>query len=355
MGPVRWDALSWEDFKIEISIVGGILLYVLLAVTARNRSKQIALKWYNYTAAIWEKNFALLGNNGATLSRDGPRDYIFYASGRAHINDLYAFIHTKGQLDPIQLANDYVISNDSFNRVTYYARLRKNESDPITFAILPVEKVANFIKDRWDLTEFTKKQTLPGFPHEHYTVLSDAPEFTTMIWEDPAVKQAIFASIGLNEKGEGTPFNTPLIDSIVMSDLPYVKPEKMEDLDNPKLLKFEYRLPSISSPNARDIISGQAQLVIDLIDYVGQLGRLSFEGRERAKKRRAYAEEIVMKTKEKERKQELADKKYKEKKERAEAIMKLSPEEQRKAEEKERKKAAKEAAKKGLKKGRLAA
>ena len=48
---------------------------------------------YRVTSEIWENNFAHTGGDKAKLVRDGPRDYIFFASGRAHVLDMYTFIH----------------------------------------------------------------------------------------------------------------------------------------------------------------------------------------------------------------------------------------------------------------------
>ncbi|KAJ3044248.1 hypothetical protein HK097_001548 [Rhizophlyctis rosea] len=345
---VKWNTLTVDDFHFEIGVVAILGLYGVVALLARQKAGDFAKNWYRITSDIWEQNFAHTGADKAKLVRDGPRDYIFFASGRAHVLDMYTFIHTAARLDPIQYLYDYINPQEKKDRLTYYIRLHKEESDPIVFAIIPKDNVQKFTKDRWDLTEFPKKQTLPNFPHSHYTVLTDAPEFTTQLWEDPEIRKAIFASIGLDAEGNGEAWSEGLIESVVLSDLPYLKPEKMEELQLPKLLKFEFR-----APKEAGLVQQQARFVLDVVDYIGQLGKLSAEGRAKAKKRREFAEGIVLKLAEEERKKELADKKIKERKAIADEMAKRSPEEQRKWEEKEKKKQQKKQAKSMVKSGRV--
>ena len=80
------------------------------------------------------------------------------------------------------------------------------------------------------------------------------------------------------------------------------------------------------------------EFIMDLIDAVGQFGVLSADGRSRALRLRLNAEDVVRKSLEESRKEELAKRKFADKKAKLDQIAKLSPEEQRKFEEKERKK-----------------
>ena len=47
---------------------------------------------------------------------------------------------------------------------------------------------------------------------------------------------------------------------------------RMEELNLPKLLKFEFR-----APKEAVLIQQQARFVLDIVDYIGQLGKLSPE------------------------------------------------------------------------------
>ena len=82
-------------------------------------------------------------------------------------------------------------------------------------------------------------------------------------------------------------------------------------------------------------------MVFDVIDLVGSAGSLSSDGKSKSKKLRDAAQAAIMRKTEDKRRQELADKKYAEKVAKEKAIMNLSPEAQRKAEEKLRKAEAK--------------
>lgn len=82
-------------------------------------------------------------------------------------------------------------------------------------------------------------------------------------------------------------------------------------------------------------------MVFDVIDLVGTAGSLSSDGKAKSKKLRDAAQATIMRKTEDKRRQELADKKYAEKVAKENAIMNLSPDAQRKAEEKLRKAEAK--------------
>jgi len=110
-----------------------------------------------------------------------------------------------------------------------------------------------------------------------------------------------------------------------------------------KNLQFIFSLPDLTNPTA-DIISYQkllSEMMFDLVDLIGTAGNLSPEAKSKSKKLRVAAQSAIMKKTEEARRQELADKKYAEKIAKEKAIVNLSPESQRKAEEKLRKQEAK--------------
>lgn len=112
---------------------------------------------------------------------------------------------------------------------------------------------------------------------------------------------------------------------------------------NPKTLQFIFSIPELVDAPA-DVAAYQtllSEMVFDVIDLVGSAGSLSSDGKSKSKKLRDAAQAAIMRKTEDKRRQELADKKYAEKVAKEKAIMNLSPEAQRKAEEKLRKAEAK--------------
>lgn len=98
------------------------------------------------------------------------------------------------------------------------------------FAIILKTLFSTVVADRWDLTEFPKKRDISArtapFPNDAYSVLADAPEFLSTFWDDLEIRRKFWISMGLDEHGNGTPFEHPVVEQIVLSDLPKNKPTK---------------------------------------------------------------------------------------------------------------------------------
>ena len=72
------------------------------------------------TLPSWEPQFAHIGSNeGHKLIRDGPRDYIFYASGRLYVQHVYAFIRLVARHDLVQWGLDYIQKRNLYDKVVH--------------------------------------------------------------------------------------------------------------------------------------------------------------------------------------------------------------------------------------------
>ncbi|KAK5672146.1 Coiled-coil domain-containing protein 47 [Batrachochytrium dendrobatidis] len=335
------DNITLMDFWFELLMILIATLYASFYLIGKRANREIARGWMKGTFELWQMQFSHIGSNdGHKLIMDGPRDFIFYASGRTFVKHVYGYVHLVARHDLVQWLIDYYLGNDQYDKVTLTFTFNDKVADPFTFAILPKATGDSIKANRWDLNNFPKVRDLPGFPKSHYMIMTDAPEFAVAVWDDPAIRATIFKSIGLDENGNGdTLFKEPLIDQIILTDLPTVKPETIEALKQPRTLNMTYRIPN-AQPPTKDMIDTMCQmnqLGFDLVDYVGQKGLLSIDGKSKIAKLRQAAEVVVLKSQEEARKEELADKKIKDKKLKEEQIYKLSVEEQRKYEEKERK------------------
>ena len=116
-------------------------------------------------------------------------------------------------------------------------------------------------------------------------------------------------------------------------------------------LVFKMRIP-LDDDDVK-LVQDALLLAIDIADYIGQFGKMSAATNERIDKIRQQAIIHLQKEEEKKRKEELADKKIKEKRLRDAAAMKLDPDSQRKYQAKEDKKEAKEKAKRSAKSGKM--
>ncbi|TPX70244.1 hypothetical protein SpCBS45565_g01872 [Spizellomyces sp. 'palustris'] len=357
---IQWSQLNVWDFQTEALILGGLVLYVISYYYGRRKNNQIARNWMRITLPIWERNFAQVGDEGGhKLIRDGPRDYIFYATGRAHVKHVSGSLHLAGRYDILQWIVDYLQPQQAYDKMTFTVTLNEKESDPTVFAILQKNLANSVIKERWDLSEFSKRRDVgirqPPAPKE-YTIMADTGEFVTNLWDEERIREKLWGSLGVDQNGKGEPLEPPMLEQIILTDLPKTKPTKVEELrEAPKTLTFVLRLPNLANLNAkhRDAITSVTELLIDMVDYIGQFGSVTAEAKAKLVKLRQAAEQVILRSQEDERKVTLAQKKMQEKKERDEQAAKLSPEGQRKYEERERKKQAKKAQSKRMKKGKV--
>ncbi|KAI9197408.1 uncharacterized protein BJ171DRAFT_520205 [Polychytrium aggregatum] len=356
------DLALLQNFKTEATMLALIVVYLAFHYYGKSYNRKLATAWFKATLPVWEKNFAQVGSgNGARLQYDGPSDYVLYATGRVHCRSIYGKVELKPRHDVLATALRFIMNRTGqteqlYDNVTINVRLNTEESSNFIFTILEKSFADENLKQRWDLDTIpTKVKNLVGFPKE-YVLLTDAPEFATLVWSDPQFQQAIYAGLGLDKSGKGTALKRPWLERIVLTDMPHQKPENKEELQQaPKTLSFTFRIPTDIETNAEAQESARvlSQMAMDFVDYLGQFGKLSQETQARLVKIRENAEYQVLKIEEEKRKQQLRDKKYAEKKARSDAIVNLPPEEQRKFEEKERKKDLKKNQKTSMKKGRL--
>jgi hypothetical protein len=295
---------------------------------------------------VYEEQFHKLGSDeGFKLVTDGPRDFVFFATGRIHCESLYAQIKCRSRHDYIMQTIDEYQNIPTHDRVTITVNLNDLEVDPICFAFLAKTDSKRILKERWDLDNFSKQFSLQSFPKDAYQVRSDNQEFIAKLWQLTSLKKTLWKSIGLTEKGvqikqKGYEASVmkPIIEQITLSDLPWFKPEKIEGLVVPKQLSFVFRIPEEIlelPPSLLEFQTELTNLILEITDFVAMNGKLPQDQFQRARVLREQALLSIMKEGEEERKKSLADKKFAEQKQKLE---KMSPESQRKAEEKMKKK-----------------
>ena len=178
----------------------------------------------------------------------------------------------------MKLLVDYFQGARMVDRVKFIATLNPQESDPFVLALFPKTKSTALAKTRWDVQNFSKPCVGPNIPRDVFTSLSDAPETVELLWSTPKLRKFLFLFSGLDESGQGTPLSNPILEQLVLSDLPSSKPTAVDDLkDLPKLLTVAFKLPSlVQSPDAiADQINLMTEFLTELIDTIGTRGRLS--------------------------------------------------------------------------------
>ncbi|OUM58135.1 hypothetical protein PIROE2DRAFT_69995 [Piromyces sp. E2] len=156
--------------------------------------------------------------------------------------------------------------------------------------------------------------------------------------------------------------NNPWIESIIITDQPTSEPDidKILSEEPPlppnKTLTVTARIPSNLDSKNKDVealVCELTELIIRLIDFVGEHGTVDNDTRNKLKKARDNAKAAITHKIEEKNKEELNKKKLEQKRARAAEVTKMSPEKQRKYEEKLRKQELKKSLKKKAKKTKM--
>jgi hypothetical protein len=197
----NWRTMTVSDFAFEIMVVSLIILYLVVYFRGKAENERIARKWIAANATSFENECAVVGDKGKKLIVDGPRDYIFYASGREYIQHMYGFLALKPRHDLIGQLFDYVLGTTSYDKVTLDVTLNAEETDSFVFGIVPRSKASHITKNRWDLDQFTKPRDVQGIPKEDYVLLTENHEVTGPIVALDSCRKALLKSLGYDEQG----------------------------------------------------------------------------------------------------------------------------------------------------------
>ncbi|KAJ3112104.1 hypothetical protein HDU96_004939 [Phlyctochytrium bullatum] len=336
---LNWKNIDPWDFQYEALAVVGLIVYLALHYYGRSINLAVAKGWLQATLPVWDANFAHVGDEKKyTLIRDGPADFLFYASGRLHIQKVVGYIKLLPRFDIVSYLANAVTPDTApeYDRVVLEMTL-----DPalqgLVFALLPKRTSNKIVKKRFDLQDFTNPRSHAKFPKDHYVLLTDCPEFANVLFEDESFLNTLWASVGLNVKGEGKQLRFPAIESIILSDQHKVLPNTIEELYTaPKMLTATFVIPQKATEFDVQLMMQLVRTLMDIVDYNAQM-HFSAETRSKLKKIRQGAEEKVSKKLEEAKKAELAKQKQEALRKKEQEISKMSPEEQRKWEEKKQK------------------
>ena len=272
------------DFIGEFILFLLLTIYILTHWNGDRKNKEYARKWMRATLSIWEDNFTLVGDGqGHKLIRDGTRDYIFYASGRKYVENVYASLELVARNDLLSYFVHQQQGIRLHDRVKFEITCNANDFDSFVFAILPKKSVSEILKDRWDLNHFAKPCSLPGFSlKDFYSLYADVPEILDSLLSNRKILGALYRFLGLtlDSKDFEDALPSSLLEEWTVSDLPRTKPEKMEDLKNvKKIMTIVFRLPSLvaSIEELKPKLDEMSYFIMDVLDFMGECGRLSNE------------------------------------------------------------------------------
>ncbi|KAI9352137.1 hypothetical protein BDR26DRAFT_850404 [Obelidium mucronatum] len=348
---IAWELVRAEDYAYEAAALAVLAVVLAVHFYTRTVNQTVATTWMKASVALWQANFAHFGDEkNYSLIRDGPYDFLFYASGREFVKKVHGFIKLVSRYDPIGyiFSNPYmamalpnVIKHDTVVMDFHIA----DELPNLFFAIIAKDQYPNIKRKRYDVADFGAAVKYPAnFPKDHYVVLTDSPELANAILADRDITNTLWAACGLSPDGKGEAFTTPLLEYVIITDQARL-PELPNSIDElrafPKMMHASVRI------DESDIQSKLVQFLMDVIDYYGETP-ISAEGLNKLKKVRVAAEERILKKQEEIRKKELKEAKdLKQRKKEDDVIGKMSAEEQRKYNERKQKQELKKRSKGG--------
>ncbi|TIC35511.1 DUF1682-domain-containing protein [Wallemia mellicola] len=332
-------------FKWDLIGLLLVLVYILWSFVGSRWNKRIADKWADHWQGIINKQVAMVNvfKQSPTYA-DGPTDYLTYASGRRGMERFYTHVHTRPRHDIFQQLFNLAWSTidfgaDSSDNVTLTAKLTPPKSGQdvgFVYALVKKSKMANLRKKRFDLG-LTK-------------TINDSDAFTSDFSPMAEVHalNSSFSKEGLTGLPETVKEAGAYLNWLIISDQPTEKPSKgpLKPEEKERVIEINLKLPSDMSK-----LTSYIMLVFNLIDAI-HLQKLSLNAdtlrrlqknrqdlevsliKEYAKQLEDEEEERTGKTAEERKriaKKAIEDAKYE----------KMTPEQRRKHEEKERKKVAK--------------
>ncbi|ORX93092.1 DUF1682-domain-containing protein [Basidiobolus meristosporus CBS 931.73] len=310
--------LQLSDFYVEFIFITGIAGYFLQYFRGKTTNEQLAKKWLDTYLPIFRENFAHLGNEkGHFLMKDGPADYMFYATGRAHCRYVMGTMKLLPRHDVIGMM--FNLYTQSVDLITMVIQMNEGEYDDFFFSILPKKKAHILRKDRYDINTFGRQVNQTKLPNS-FCIFTEHSEVTDLIVCDEVVKV-------LEECEE-------FVEEICFSDQPSTQPTSVEE-KSPKTISISFRLPPAAELHK---VSQLHELAMYLVDYISDRAKFSRECKNKLKKTREEAMKVILKSTAQEREEALQQRKAEERRKKQAEASKLSPEAQRKLEEKQKKK-----------------
>ncbi|KAI9594411.1 hypothetical protein BDF19DRAFT_444730 [Syncephalis fuscata] len=308
--------LRIEDFYIELVLCSLLVLYVFIYQWGKHKNEQIAKTWIKYHLDLFASHFAHVGNDkGHILVKDGPADFLFYASGRIHCQYLRARLQMIPRHDPVALLIGFI--RPQYDRISIEVCMNEDEYDPVVFGVATASKVTAAYKYRYDLASFTRQVRTPLLPDNFYA-LTEHGDITTTILDDN-ISEVIKS-------------HRDYFEEMYITDQPSKKPETVTEI--PPKLFFNFRLPS---PAHMETIIGLHELVLYMIDHLPQVAHFRGPVKTKLLNTREVLTENIRKASEPSTEEAASKKRQEQRQLEQERLGKMTPEQQRKWEEKEHK------------------
>ncbi|KAJ1906318.1 hypothetical protein LPJ81_001417 [Coemansia sp. IMI 209127] len=301
-----------------------ILLAVAIGLVANyflgsRKNQSLSTIWEQPISEVLRANFSVVGDGKRVLEWDSAADMLFYASGRRNCKYAQGHMLLKARQDAIALLNDFVANNQE--KLEVEITLNDSESAGFVFAAVPQKRSKAVNRDRYDI--YTLAKPVKGDKVLPKTALfSEHGDITSQMLDS-----------GLSDiLGD----EASLLEELYVTDTPSEKPEN-HDFKLEMKITAVIRLPEPTSDGAQRLRE-MLDFVFYLVDYVSEAIKLRPETAKKLAKTRDEAFKEFARMAEKDKQDALAKAVAEKRQIELEEVAKMSPEQRRKWEEKDRKK-----------------
>lgn len=344
-------------FWLEGGVLGFCVLFVLIHYIGKTRNRQMASKIAAAAVPTLEEEFAVVANDDGKghLLWNGGNSALMFASGRRGCSSLHVTFDLIARHDPMEIlytfAKDIVLASttSSFRDTVTFTFTLPPTSDNVSgvFALVNKGALQHTRSGRFDLT-FAKVNdsdsavTSRGLSKQ-WAIMSEASDLTDGFLGEPDQKGVAHRSkLGLVDLLEGQAGK--YLDSLILTDQPFTRPTRPVPAEKrQRLLILTLQIPTSRSvvPKAVELL----QLGCNLVDALDK-GVIKARNETMAKLRKTRAQvdkEIEEEATKEQREAEQEAREEAKRKAEKEKFDKLSPAEQAKRKEVERKRAMKKA------------
>lgn len=329
----RIGALDVESFNMAVfegALAIIVLLFVVYFIFGWEKNKLLADTAVVVLNQHLESQFACLGADPSrnALVKDGPGDYIYYATGRRYTSGLTAMFHFQNRVDMLARISG-LFERTVKDRCTLFLPLMNNfEMEPISFFIVKKkelerlrnagERAANAVKKVESLAGDVNEL---GFLGDDFIMLSDHSDVITSMM--PLSIRSTALSIA------------PCLQSIHVTDMGASWEPQSSDVR--RLVRLVFDVPSASKVEEYDaILRPVLKIALWLVDACASV-KLPSAARNRAMDLRRRTAQEEERARMKIRREEAELRRIEKRKAEDDTIAKLSSDKQAKYDEKKRK------------------
>ncbi|KAF9821171.1 hypothetical protein IEO21_00779 [Rhodonia placenta] len=344
----RWKMFTFRPafFQYEPFLLVGVLLYVAFHFWGKKANETRVNTWYEAHRPLLEAQFSKPTDRG--LIRDGNSDWFNYSTGRRALTSLHTIFTVRPRHDFFQYAFqigkglvelDYRVYDEVELDFTFKDSSGKESTVPdCVWAVVAKDEIKSIRKRRWDLT-FTKTTDQPGLPPS-LTVMSEFADITANLLKPlgPLNLPAVLSD----------PTILPYFRCLSLTDQPRTRPSiPVPPADRRRHLTLTLALPPASEAGATLPLLVAAFQLVDAIAGTGKAGlrgglngQLRPETRVKLRKIREEVDKEIREDAVKEKREEQAEEKAAAKrKAEEERLSRLSAADQKKAMDREKKRA----------------